>query len=144
MLAAVADLRRPAGLITTNTTLARDGVAAAELAPAAEVGGLSGAPLTQRAREVVGYLVRNTDLPVIAAGGIMTVDDASAMFDLGAPLVQLYTGFIYSGPALPADQRPDQEEPMSTYSDRLAAPCASAARCAWASTRTPGCCATGG
>ena len=41
-------------------------------------------------------------LIVIAAGGIMTADDASAMFDLGAPLVQLYTGFVYAGPALPA------------------------------------------
>ncbi len=51
---------------------------------------------------MVGYLVRHTDLPVIAAGGIMTADDASAMFDLGAPLVQLYTGFVYAGPALPA------------------------------------------
>ncbi|MFT4215656.1 MAG: quinone-dependent dihydroorotate dehydrogenase [Micropruina sp.] len=91
-----------AGLIATNTTLSRDGIDPAEQSLAGEAGGLSGAPLTVRAREVVGYLVRHTDLPVIAAGGIMTADDASAMFDLGAPLVQLYTGFIYAGPALPA------------------------------------------
>ncbi len=55
-----------------------------------------------RAREVVGYLTGHTDLPVIASGGIMTPADAQAMFDLGAALVQLYTGFIYAGPALPA------------------------------------------
>ena len=91
-----------AGLIATNTTLARDGIDPSELALADEAGGLSGAPLTRRAREVVGYLTRHTDLPVIAAGGIMTAADASAMFDLGAPLVQLYTGFVYAGPALPA------------------------------------------
>ena len=91
-----------AGLIATNPTLSRDGINAAELPLAGEAGGLSGAPLTRRAREVVGYLTRHTDLPVIAAGGIMTAADAAAMFDLGAPLVQLYTGFIYAGPALPA------------------------------------------
>lgn len=91
-----------AGLIATNTTLARDGIDPAEAALAAQAGGLSGAPLTRRAREVVGYLVRHAELPVIAAGGIMTAADASAMFDLGAPLVQLYTGFVYAGPALPA------------------------------------------
>ena len=90
-----------AGLIATNTTLAREGVDPAESALAEQSGGLSGAPLTMRARAVVGYLTRHTDLPVIAAGGIMTADDAKAMFDLGAPLVQLYTGFIYGGPALP-------------------------------------------
>lgn len=91
-----------AGLIATNTTLARDGLDPADQPLAAEAGGMSGAPLSVRAREVVGYLTRHTDLPVIASGGIMTADDASAMFDLGAPLVQLYTGFIYAGPALPA------------------------------------------
>lgn len=91
-----------AGLIATNTTLGRAGLDAADQPLAAEAGGLSGAPLTVRAREVVGYLTRHTDLPVMAAGGIMTADDAAAMFDLGAPLVQLYTGFIYGGPALPA------------------------------------------
>ena len=89
-----------AGLIATNTTLARDGLDPADVALAGEVGGLSGAPLRARAREVVGDLTRPTDLPVIAAGGIMTADDAAAMFDLGAPLVQLYTGFVYGGPAL--------------------------------------------
>lgn len=91
-----------AGLIATNTTLARDGVDPADLVLAEQAGGLSGAPLTRRAREVVGYLTRHVDLPVIGAGGIMTSADAEAMFDLGAALVQLYTGFVYSGPALAA------------------------------------------
>ncbi len=91
-----------AGLIATNTTLSRDGLDPADQHLADQAGGLSGSPLSARAREVVGYLVAHTELPVIAAGGIMTPDDASAMFDLGAPLVQLYTGFVYAGPALAA------------------------------------------
>ncbi len=91
-----------AGLIATNTTLARDGLAAADQSRAAEAGGLSGAPLTARAREVVGYVAAHTDLPVVGVGGIMTAADAMAMLDAGADLVQLYTGFIYGGPGLPA------------------------------------------
>ena len=91
-----------AGLIATNTTLARDGLAAADAARATEAGGLSGAPLTVRAREVVAHLAARTSLPVIGSGGIMTPADATAMFDAGAQLVQLYTGFIYGGPGLAA------------------------------------------
>jgi dihydroorotate dehydrogenase len=91
-----------AGLIATNTTLARDGLAAADQHRAGEAGGLSGAPLTVRAREVVGYVRAHTDLPVMGVGGIMGASDAMALFDAGADLVQLYTGFIYGGPGLPA------------------------------------------
>jgi dihydroorotate dehydrogenase len=91
-----------AGLIATNTTLARDGLAASDAARAAEAGGLSGAPLTVRARQVVARLASRTSLPIIGSGGIMTPADATAMFDAGAELVQLYTGFIYGGPGLAA------------------------------------------
>ncbi|HEY3408427.1 MAG TPA: quinone-dependent dihydroorotate dehydrogenase [Propionicimonas sp.] len=91
-----------AGLIATTTTLARDGLAASDVARAAEAGGLSGAPLTVRARQVVARLAARTSLPVIGSGGIMTPADATAMFDAGAELVQLYTGFIYGGPGLAA------------------------------------------
>jgi len=91
-----------AGLIATNTTLARDGLASADQHLADQAGGLSGSPLTVRAREVVAYLTRHTELPVIGVGGIMTPGDAMAMFDAGAQLVQLYTGFIYRGPGLAA------------------------------------------
>ena len=79
---------------------ARDGLAAPDRALMQEAGGLSGAPLTRRAREVVGYVASHTGLPVIGSGGVMTADDASALLDAGADLVQLYTGFIYAGPAL--------------------------------------------
>jgi dihydroorotate dehydrogenase len=91
-----------AGVIATNTTLARDGLAPADQHRAAEAGGLSGRPLTGRAREVVRFVHTETGgrLPIIGVGGIMDGDDAARMFDAGASLVQLYTGFIYRGPAL--------------------------------------------
>nr|WP_114560721.1 quinone-dependent dihydroorotate dehydrogenase [Desertihabitans aurantiacus] len=91
------------GLVATNTTLSRDGLAAPDAWLAAEAGGLSGAPLRERALQVVRHLSSRADLPVVGVGGIMTADDAEAMFDAGARLVQLYTGFIYAGPALVAE-----------------------------------------
>ena len=88
------------GLIATNTTLSRDGIRPPDAALRAEAGGLSGRPLTRRARDCVARLRDATELPIMGAGGIMTPADAAAMFDAGADLVQLYTGFIYEGPAL--------------------------------------------
>jgi len=90
------------GLIATNTTLDRSGIKYAELGVAGQAGGLSGAPLTERARAVVRFLTERTTLPVIGVGGIMTADDARAMFDAGAALVQVYTGFVFGGPGLVA------------------------------------------
>lgn len=91
------------GLIATNTTLGRDGLVGADRILVDETGGLSGAPLTRRAREVVAWLTARSPLPVIGVGGIMTVADAHAMMDAGAALVQVYTGYIYGGPALVND-----------------------------------------
>ncbi|HEY5822063.1 MAG TPA: quinone-dependent dihydroorotate dehydrogenase [Propionibacteriaceae bacterium] len=88
------------GLIATNTTLGRDGLAAPDAWKSTQAGGLSGAPLTLRAREVVAFLAARTDLPIIGVGGIMTRDDGVAMLDAGASLIQLYTGYIYGGPGL--------------------------------------------
>ncbi|MGA4668468.1 quinone-dependent dihydroorotate dehydrogenase [Propionibacteriaceae bacterium Y1923] len=89
-------------IIATNTTLARTRADGGPLrsAKAAETGGLSGAPVTLKARQVVDYLARNTRLPIIGSGGVMSPADALALREAGASLVQLYTGFIYSGPAL--------------------------------------------
>jgi dihydroorotate dehydrogenase len=104
---AVADLALELGLdgiIATNTTISRDGLASsdAEVA-AAGAGGLSGAPLRERALEVLARLhARAGDrLVLIAAGGIETSDDAWARLSAGATLVQAYTGFIYGGPLWP-------------------------------------------
>jgi dihydroorotate dehydrogenase len=81
--------RGAAGVIATNTLPTPDG-------------GQSGRPLTGRAREVVAFVHKQTGgaLPVIGVGGIMTAEDAARMRDAGASLVQLYTGFVYHGPAL--------------------------------------------
>jgi len=89
-----------AGLIATNTTLSRTGLSTVDTPRAGEAGGLSGRPLTSRAREVVSFVTRHSPLPVIGVGGLLDPDDADRMFDAGASLVQLYTGFIYRGPAL--------------------------------------------
>lgn len=88
------------GIIAVNTTLRRDHLAPVDQHLAAEAGGLSGRPLTSRALEITRYVAAHTALPVISSGGVMTSDDAKALFDAGAALVQLYTGFIYAGPAL--------------------------------------------
>ncbi|MCW2566840.1 MAG: dihydroorotate oxidase [Mycobacterium sp.] len=89
------------GVIATNTTLARDGLAARD-APrgTGEAGGLSGRPLAARAREVVAFVARESGLPVIGVGGVLDPDDALRLFDAGASLVQLYTGLVYRGPGL--------------------------------------------
>lgn len=91
-----------AGVIATNTTLGRDGLAAADQPRATEAGGLSGAPLTEKARKVVHFVHTETGgrLPIIGVGGIMGADDALRLLDAGASLVQLYSGFIYRGPGL--------------------------------------------
>jgi dihydroorotate dehydrogenase len=91
-----------AGIIATNTTLRRDGLAPADQALAGEAGGLSGRPLTEQARKVVHFVHTETGgrLPIIGVGGILDADDAARLFDAGASLVQLYTGFVYRGPAL--------------------------------------------
>src|SRR5690606_4029943 len=91
-----------AGVIATNTTIGRDGLAASDAGTAAESGGLSGRPLAARTREVVRFVHRETGgrLPIIAVGGIVEVDDGLRMVEAGASLIQLYTGLIYRGPGL--------------------------------------------
>jgi dihydroorotate dehydrogenase len=96
----VAQERGCAGLIATNTTLARTGVASADAAVARQTGGLSGSPLHERAVSVVKFLTATSQLPVIGVGGIDSPEAARRMIDAGAALVQLYTGLIYRGPGL--------------------------------------------
>jgi dihydroorotate dehydrogenase len=87
-------------VIATNTTLSRAGVTEAETALAAETGGLSGRPLADRAIEVVRFVAGHSELPIIGVGGISNAQDGLRMLDAGASLLQLYTGFVYSGPPL--------------------------------------------
>lgn len=91
------------GIVATNTTITRDALkTTSEEIAAIGNGGMSGSPITARSLEVVRYIHDKTDgrLPIIAVGGIMSVQDAMNMFEAGATLIQLYTGFIYEGPGL--------------------------------------------
>src|SRR5690606_2875798 len=90
-----------AGVIATNTTISREGLAE----PRADIdaigaGGLSGAPLMARSVAVVGYLHARSEgqFAVIGVGGIDGPDAARAHLDAGADLVQVYSGLVYAGP----------------------------------------------
>ena len=91
------------GLIATNTTISREGLKTTEAqVKAMGAGGLSGKPLKKRALEVVQYVSEKTggSIPIIGVGGIHTAQDALDRLNAGASLVQIYTGFVYEGPAL--------------------------------------------
>ena len=110
------------GIIATNTTLSRKGLAHPDKK---EGGGLSGRPLRQRSNEIISYIHRQTGghLPIIGVGGVQTADDVRAKLDAGASLVQLYTGLIYEGPGmvgrilrqLSANQVASKEAPALQY-----------------------------
>ncbi len=91
------------GLVATNTTISREGLlTAADKVNAIGAGGLSGLPVRERSTEVVKYIAEKTEgqLPLIASGGIFTGEDAQEKLKAGASLVQVWTGFIYEGPAI--------------------------------------------
>ena len=87
------------GIIATNTTLAREGL---ESRHKGETGGLSGSPLRVRSEAVLCQLVKHVGgkIPIVSVGGILHPDDAKKRFDLGATLIQIYSGLIYQGPGL--------------------------------------------
>ena len=92
-----------AGVVATNTTIERDSVK--HLRHGEEAGGLSGAPVFEASNRVVARLRRalGKAMPIIGVGGVMSGADAAAKIAAGADLVQIYTGFIYHGPALVTD-----------------------------------------
>ena len=92
----VHDLRMT-GIVATNTTVSRQGL---RRDPSQE-GGLSGRPLRDQADRVLSFLRRecDPDTILIGVGGIMEPDDARHKMELGADLVQVYTGWVYGGPA---------------------------------------------
>jgi len=87
------------GIIVTNTTLARDGLRSTLRGQA---GGLSGSPLRAKSEAVLRQTVKsvNGQIPVVSVGGIMTPADAKRRLEMGAALVQVYSGLIYHGPGL--------------------------------------------
>ena len=87
------------GVIVTNTTLGREGL---ESKYRGESGGLSGKPLTVKSEAVLYQAIKhlNGKIPVVSAGGIMNPDDAKRRLEMGAALVQVYTGLVYRGPGL--------------------------------------------
>jgi dihydroorotate dehydrogenase len=87
------------GVVATNTTLSREGLRSKHQG---ESGGLSGSPLTVRSEAVLHQIVKRVDgqIPIVSVGGIMNPDDAKRRLDLGATLIQIYTGLIYRGPGL--------------------------------------------
>jgi dihydroorotate dehydrogenase len=96
--AAAIDLDLIDGIVATNTTLKREEVGVS----ATFEGGLSGAPLMARSREVIAQVYRETHgrMPIIGVGGIASAEDAYGHICAGASLVELYTGMIYRGPML--------------------------------------------
>lgn len=100
---AIADLLRKYsvdGLIATNTTITREAVQGHRLAE--ESGGLSGVALRDKSRQLLSafYQELGEDIPIISVGGIDSAEEAKLRFELGAKLIQLYTGLIYRGPGL--------------------------------------------
>ena len=92
------------GLVSSNTTLDRSLLNPKNSASAKEMGagGLSGLPLLNKSNQVLEYLYKGIGdrLPIIASGGIFKPADAKAKLEAGASLVQVWTGFIYEGPAI--------------------------------------------
>ncbi len=91
------------GVIATNTTISRENLTTSKsLIEEIGAGGLSGKPVKNRSTEVIRYLSTksNKSFPIIGVGGIHSAEDAIEKLQAGADLIQLYTGFIYEGPAL--------------------------------------------
>ena len=92
---------RISGIIATNTTIARENLKS-DYFLVEENGGLSGKPLANRSTEVIRFLSEksNRAFPIIGVGGIHSTEDALEKLEAGADLIQLWTGFVYEGPAL--------------------------------------------
>jgi dihydroorotate dehydrogenase len=90
------------GLVATNTTISREELVSRPGTRGRESGGLSGLPLKKRSTEIIKYISEKSGnkIPIIASGGVFTAEDAREKFTAGATLVQVWTGFIYEGPAI--------------------------------------------
>ena len=89
------------GIVATNTTISREGIAQSEKF-AAQAGGLSGQPVKEMSTDIIRFIRKKAgaDMVLIGVGGIFTAADAREKLEAGADLVQVYTGFIYEGPSI--------------------------------------------
>lgn len=106
----LAQQQQLAGIIATNTTIAKDQLTTQKIDQTGnlvtqEAGGISGAPVRQRATAVIRHIYKQThgQLPIIGVGGIFNADDAWEKITAGASLLQVYTGWIYEGPWMVKD-----------------------------------------
>ena len=90
------------GFVISNTTIGREGLSMAKEAASIGAGGLSGLPLKMKSTEMIRYVHDHTggSLPIMGSGGVFTASDAREKLQAGASLIQVYTGFIYKGPAI--------------------------------------------
>lgn len=88
------------GIIATNTSTERPTTLQGR--HRTETGGLSGRPIEGRSTDVIKFIAKRTDVPIVGVGGVFTAEDAYRKIRAGASLVQLYTALVYEGPGLPA------------------------------------------
>ena len=88
------------GIIATNTTLSRKNIISKN--DGIENGGLSGKPLKNKSNDIISYINNKTsnNFKIIGVGGVFTSDDVINKINMGASLVQVYTGWIYEGPSM--------------------------------------------
>lgn len=93
-LIAVCEANNLSGIIATNTTLDHSGIVPDES------GGLSGVPLQRKSTAILAHIAQKTKIPVIGCGGVFDAASAREKIEAGAKLLQVYTGFVFRGPAL--------------------------------------------
>lgn len=102
-IAALAMEMKWSGIIIANTTISREGLlTTGKKIDQIGAGGLSGMPLKKKSTDMIRYFHSKTEgkIPIIASGGIFSGEDASEKIEAGASLVQVWTGFVYEGPAI--------------------------------------------
>jgi dihydroorotate dehydrogenase len=97
----VAEKNNIRAIVATNTTLSRAGLSTdSTIIQQIGNGGLSGKPLFKQSNNIVTYIKKNSNIPVVGVGGIFSAQDVHEKLQAGASLVQIYTGLIYRGPSL--------------------------------------------
>lgn len=100
-IAEIIENTKIAGLISSNTTISRENLSTAKIdVETIGAGGVSGAPLLASSNKILNTISSKINTPIIGVGGIVDAKDALSKFENGADMIQIYTGFVYSGPGL--------------------------------------------